>query len=182
MSFSLIKETIQLNEEQVLQEAIALHEEVARAMQPYVAILNSSADGKSNPFDPNDPKVNKPIPIDSFAAFLSGLKVLLDKDTRRNAYAEDFGTVQKDYDFITNVGKQVKTFGDSKNQTPQQRIIEIGKAAKNIWEDFKERIKNWTDTQIRTKFINEVKKLVADWDRQTNAVKTELNARKLETK
>ena len=180
MSFSLLKEALRLNEEQTLLESISLFEEVAKAMQPYVAILNNSADGKSNPFDPEDPKVQKPIPVDAFAAFLSGLKVLLDRDTRRNAYAEDFGTVQKDFEFISNVGKQTKTFGEHKNQTAQQRVMEIGRAAKNIWEDFKERIKNWSDSQVRTKLINEIKKLVNEWDRQMNAVKTEYNKRQLQ--
>ena len=150
MTYSLFKEAIELNEEQMIIESIALFEDVAKAMQPYVALINAHADGKKNPFDAND-------------------------KTRRIAYAEDFGSIQKDFEFLTNVGKPVKKFGEGENQTAQQRIIEIGKSAKTLWDEYKDRIANWTDSQVRTKLINEIKKLVNDWDRQLNALKTEYN-------
>lgn len=175
MSFTLIKETVELYEEKQLLESIELFEDVARAMQPYVAILNNAADGQLNPFDPADKNNKKPIPVDNFAAFMAGLKVLLDRETRRNAYAEDFGSTKKDLEFLSHVGKPVKKFGEDGNQTAQQRIIEIGKSAKNIWDEFKTKISKWPDENVRQKFVNEVKKIVNEWDKQLNQIKTEFN-------
>lgn len=175
MTFSLIKETLELREETMMIESIALFEEVAKAMQPYVALINSAADGESNPFDKNDKTVKKPIPVEPFAAFLSGLKVLSDRETRRNAYAEDFGSTKKDFEFLSSVGRSAKKFGEHANQTAQERIIEIGKSAKTLWKEFADRINNWTDANVRTKLVNEIKKLVHDWDVQMNAIKTEYN-------
>jgi hypothetical protein len=179
MSFKLLRETISLYEEEQILESIALFENVAVAMQPYVAILNTSVDSADSPFDPNNKKVKKPIPADGFAAFLSGLKVLSDRETRRNAYAEDFGSTQKDFEFISSIGKSAKSFGEDGNKTAQQRVMDIGRQAKNIYNEFKDKIGNWADEKIRKAFIAEVKKLVTDWDRQTNAIKTEYNKLKL---
>lgn len=179
MSFKLLKETISLLEEEQILESIALFENVAIAMQPYVAILNAAAESGENPFDPANKKLKKPIPVDGFSAFLSGLKVLSDRETRRNAYAEDFGSTQKDFEFISAIGKNAKSFGEDKNQTAQQRVMEIGRSAKNIYNEFKDRIGNWADEKIRKALVAEIKKLVTDWDRQTNAIKTEYNKLKL---
>ncbi len=175
MSFSLIKETISLKEEQMILESISLFEEIAKAMQPYVALINNSADGKSNPFDKTDKTIKKPIPVEPFAAFLAGLNVISDRETRRNAYAEDFGSVKKDFEFLSSVGRPVKKFGEHENLTAQQRIIEIGKSAKTLWKEYADRINNWTDANVRTKLVGEIKKLVHDWDVQMNALKTEYN-------
>ena len=176
---SLIKEAITLIEEQQHLDAIALFEDVAKAMQPYVTRLNVAAqeDG-SNPFA-KDAKNTTPIAIDGFAAFLSGLKILLDRETRRNAYAEDFGSAQKDYEFLSNVGTKTKKFGEDQDKTAQQRIMEIGKQAKTLWKEYTDRINNWSDEKVKQKLVLEIKKLVQDWDRQMNAIKTEYNQRKM---
>lgn len=180
MTFTLLKETINLYEEKQLLESIELFEDVAKAMQPYVAILNNAVDGQLNPFDPADKNNKKPIPVDNFAAFMAGLKVLLDRDTRRNAYAEDFGSTKKDLEFLSNVGKPVKKFGEEGNQTAQQRIIEIGKMASTVWDDFKKKISKWSDENIRQKLVNEIKKIVVEWDKQLNQIKTELNKKAIQ--
>lgn len=175
MAFTLIKETLSLQEEQMMIDSIALFEEVAKAMQPYVALINSAADGSMNPFDKADKKVKKPIPVEPFAAFLAGLSILSDRETRRNSYAEDFGSVKKDFEFLSSVGRDIKKFGENENQTAQQRIIEIGKSAKTLWKEFSDRLNNWADEKVRTKLVAEIKKLVNEWDRQMNSIKTEYN-------
>lgn len=170
----LIKSMISLNEEIMLQESISLFEDVAKALQPYIALLNDTLDGIKNPFTK---EVSKPIPIDSFSAFLAGLKVLLDSKYR-NLAGNDFETPQKSYEFFSNIGKPSKKYGNG-SQTPQQVVINVGKQAKTVWDDFGRRMEDWKNPQVRTKLVNEIKKLALDWDKQLNALKTEQNKTQL---
>jgi hypothetical protein len=170
----LLKSVISMNEEIMLQESIALFENVTKTLQPFIALLNDTIDGTKNPFTT---QVSKPIPIDSFSAFLAGLKVLLD-NKHRNLAGNDFETPEKSYEFFSNVAKPVKKYGTG-SQTPQQVIIGVGKQAKSIWDDFGRRMEDWSNPKIRTTLVNEIKKLALDWDKQLNAFKTEMNKTQL---
>ena len=51
--------------------------------------------------------------------------------------------------------------------------------AKTVWDDFGRRMEDWKNPQVRTKLVNEIKKLALDWDKQLNALKTEQNKTQL---
>jgi hypothetical protein len=170
----LIKVVISLNEEKIINESISLFEDVAKALQPYIALLTTSSDGTKNPFTKD---VSKPIPIDGFSKFLAGLTVLLDS-TNLETLGADFETPEKTFEFFSNIGKPVRRYGLGK-QTAQEVVVGVGKKANTIAHDFARRMQDWSNPKTRTSLVNEVKKLALQWDRKLNSFKTQLNKTQL---
>jgi len=170
----LIKVAISLNEERMIRESIELFEDVAKALQPYIALLSDTIDGTKNPFSKD---VSRPIPVAGFSAFLAGLKGLLES-TNLETLGSDFETPEKTFEFFSNIGKPVRKYGKGQ-QTAQEVVIALGKKASTIADDFARRMEDWSNPKTRTGLVNEVKKLALSWDKKLNSFKTQLNKTQL---